>query len=216
MTTQTYIIYPEVEVETAVSIGEFSIIGKPPRLPSIDGRQVDARPRLGSTVIGRGSALGSYVLVEQGARIGPGCVVETGSVIESRVSIGEGSFIVHGARVGADASIGSDCVIGGLVAERSVIGNHCRVLGSLIHRQLDPTVDWDEALEPSPVLDAHVFVATTALVIGQVKLSSHVYVVAGAVVTKDVPPHSIVHGRNCIVEARNWRGPLSRSPFWGG
>lgn len=216
MTTQTHIIYPEVELETPVSIGEFSIIGKPPRLPSIDGQQVGAPQRLGGTVIGRGSVLGSYVLVEQGARIGRGCIVETGSVIESGVSIGEGSFIVHGARVGADASVGADCVIGGFVAERSVIGNHCRVLGKLIHRQLDPTVGWDEASEPSPVLDAHVFVAATAVVIGQVRLASHVYVVAGAVVTKDVPPRSIVHGRNCIVEARNWRGPLSRSPFWGG
>jgi acetyltransferase-like isoleucine patch superfamily enzyme len=212
-----YVLYPQVDLQPNITIGEFSVIGKPsrPRVPSDHKNSVlptmDDKVK---TVIGRGSILDTHVLVEQGAQIGDNCIVEAHVVIEERVVIGECSFIVHGARICGNSVIGKACVVGGFVAERSKVGDYCRVFGSLIHRQVDPTTPWDDCIEPAPTLEDHVFVAMGATVVGEVHLSNHVYVTAGAVVTKSVPPFHIVYGVNRLLPADKWEGPLSQSVFW--
>jgi UDP-3-O-[3-hydroxymyristoyl] glucosamine N-acyltransferase len=208
---QHYVVYPNVTVEPSVSIGEFSVIGKPTRL--LVGQSHSEAPHL-STFLGRDSVCGTHVLIESGAYIGRNCIVESQAVIETGVTIGDGSFVVHGARICGHATVGKSCVIGGFVAERSRIGNHCRVLGMLIHRQLEPSVAWDEYVEQGPTLEDHVFVAMASAVVGEVRLCNHVYVAAGAIVTKDVPSYHVVHGVNCLVPVHEWRGPLSGSQFW--
>lgn len=217
MSNLNYVIYPQVDLQPEVTIGEYSVIGKPTRR-RVSSNYIDSilpvEDSPPNTVIGHSSTLGTHVLVEQGAYIGTRCIIEAHAVIETAASIGDHSLIVHGARIGGHSIIGKECVIGGFVAERSRIGDNCRVFGSLIHRQIDPTVPWDESIEPAPVLEDHVFVAMTAVVVGKVHLASHVYITAGAIVTKDVPPFHIVHGVNNFVPAGKWRGRLSESAFW--
>ncbi len=216
MTSQDYIVYPGVRIEPNVSLGEFSVVGKPPR-PLRQGAQNPGtqppRPRQDTTV-GCDTAVGTHVLIEEGAHIGRNCVIEAGAVIESCASIADDCFIVHGARVGADSSVGRGSVVGGFVAERSVLGEYCRVFGALVHRQLDPTGSWDAISEPGPVLGSYVFVGTGAVVIGPATLGTHVYVVACAIVTKDVPSYRIVHGTNRVADPASWQGGLPRSGFW--
>lgn len=45
-----------------------------------------------------------------------------------------------------------------------------------------------------PYLEDHVFVGPNAVIIGDVRIGSHAIIGAGAVVTKDVPPYSVVAG----------------------
>ncbi len=53
-----------------------------------------------------------------------------------------------------------------------------------------------------------------ALVIGPVKIGSNSYVCAGAIVSKNVPPNSVVYGVNKIVSYKSWNGNLSKSKFF--
>lgn len=211
MEPTNYIVYSGVTLGSNVDIGDFTVLGRPTRSPT---RAPSSRRSRLATEIGGDVQLGSHVLVEAGARIGRACVVESHAVIEAGVSIGERSFLVHGARICADATLGDSCVVGGFVAERSIVGAHCRVFGRLVHRQIDTTVGWDDVCEPAPTLERNVFVAMGAIIVGPVRLASRVYVVPGAVVTRDIPSCSVVHGVNCVVPASEWKGSLSQSPLW--
>ncbi len=114
------------------------------------------------------------------------------------------------------ASIGENCVVGGFVGENCRVGANSRVFGSLVHSQLDPTIDWDEIEEPAPVLGERVFVGFGALVIGGVAIQDRVYICAGATVTQDVPSRHIAFGVNQIIDFRAWKERLRHSPLFGG
>lgn len=210
---RSYLIYPNVELGDGVHIGEFSVIGKPTRPLSSPQANLRRMPDA-STVVGHSTYIGAHVLVEEGVHIGHSCIIESHGVLERDVKIGRNCFIVHGARICGYSTVGDDCVIGGFVAERSQVGSHCQVLGQLIHRQADPTIPWDANVEPAPVLEDNVFVGLTATVIGNVRISHHVYVTAGSIVTRSVPSYHVVHGVNRLCRVSDWRGPLRDSPFW--
>jgi len=57
-------------------------------------------------------------------------------------------------------------------------------------------------------------VGFNAVVIGGIKVSHHVYIAAGAVVSKDVPPYSMAYGVNKITPLKAWRGKMKKSKFW--
>lgn len=214
MTEDRHILYPNVQLGASVSIGEYSVLGRPPRRGRHEHCATPPSSSVRRTVIGANCDIGSHVLVEAGAQIEDGSTVESGSIIEALVSIGSRSFVVHGARLCAECRVGSDCVIGGFIGERAVIGTRSRVFGKLVHRQLDPTTLWDATPEPAPVLDADVFVGVGALIVGPSRIGPHVYVAAGAIVTRDVPAFSVVVGVNRIIAASQWRGNLSLERFW--
>ena len=214
MTTNlSYIVYPNAELGEAVRIGEFSVVGRPARPSSPPLPSPLANPKA-ATVVGEQTYIGTHVLIEQGVRIGHSCVIESYCVLEANATIGRNCFIVHGARVCGDSTVGDNCVVGGFVAERSQVGSHCRMLGRLLHRHLDPTTLWDAYVEPAPILEDNVFVALTATIIGNVRISHHVYITAGSIVTRSVPSYHVVHGTNRICPVSDWPGPLRDSPFW--
>lgn len=199
-----------------VEIGEFSIIGKASR-PSVNSRLNIVnfeRKDLAETIISEGCYIGSHVLVEEGVFIGRNCVIESYCMIGSETKIGNNTFIVHGSRILGKTKINENCVIGGLVAENSIIGSKCRVLGSLLHKQVDPGLSWDDNFENAPVLGDKVFVGSDAKVIGDVEIASFVYICSGATVTEDIPSHSIVRYHNDIIPLSEWSGPLKNSSFW--
>lgn len=209
-------IYDGVELGVGVSIGEFSVIGRPTRLRyTPEGIPVKGElNNSNKTVISSGCYIGTHVLIESGARVGEGCVIESRTTIESEVILGTKCFIVHGSLIGSGANIGSECIISGLVSERTVIGNRCRVLGKLIHSQRDPAAHWDDLVEDAPTLEDNVFVGNDALIIGGVHLAHHTYVVAGAIVTKSVPSFHIAKGVNVFMPVSKWTGCLAKSNFW--
>lgn len=170
------------------------------------------------TFIGEGCDIGHFSLIGEEAYLGEGTIIDAYCMVEGGVTLGKNVLLTHRASVEAKAKIGDSCIIGGtLICEKSRIGDNCRVFGNLIHRQLDPTIDWDaeEAEEPAPQLADNVFVGWGATIIGGVNIGEGSYICAGATVTKDVPPHHIVTGTNKLhtpprVERRPSQVPLLR------
>jgi acetyltransferase-like isoleucine patch superfamily enzyme len=211
-------IYPNCIIADDVDIGEFSIIGKPSR-PNYNSstNSVDFLPlELGSsrTSIREGCYIGSHVLIEQGVSIELSCIIESACVVESGARIGAHSLLVQGARVCRDAVISEYCIVGGFVAERSIVGRGSRILGMLIHKQENPRIPWDDNVEPAPRIGEQTFVGMGATVIGGVTIGDKVYICTGAVITKDVPPMHIVEGVNKAIPFEQWKGQLKDSPFW--
>ncbi len=165
------------------------------------------------TTIGAHCEIGPLCVVGEEAVIGEGTVLDSYTLVGGGATIGKNVIATHRASIGVKARIGDDCVIGGLICERGVVGNGSRVFGDLIHRQLDPTMPWDapEARENSPVLEDDVFIGWGATVVGDIKIGKGTYVCAGATVTRDVDPGQIVRGTNEIISPDEWPGQLGRT-----
>ncbi len=207
------IIYPKCKIAPNVSIGEFSIVGKSSR-PTNNEIKSKMKPR--GTIIQDNCFIGSHVTIGEGTIIEKDTVIEDYGAIEDTVKIGASSYIVHGARICSKSVIGHNCVIGGFIAERSKVGPYSRVFGMLIHKQDDPSKEWDSLEEEAPNLERKVIVGMGAQVIGGINIGNHVYICSGAVVTKDVPSRHVVLGVNKKIPISEWKGNLQNSLFFGG
>lgn len=126
---------------------------------------------------------------------------------EGTLRIGRGTQLrsdIHRCRLavqaGAKLSIGEDCWINGamIAATNSVkIGNHCR-LAPFVHIMDGDFHDLqDRALpgESAPViLEDFVKVGTRAIILKGVRVHKGAAIAPGSIVTKDVPPDTLVAG----------------------
>lgn len=156
--------------------------------------------------------------------VGPYCIIYDGAEIEDEVildeyvrvgreaKIGKSTLLTHRASVGAGAIVGDRCVIGGLVSENCTVENDVKFFGKAVHSQNEPCDSWDHSdPEPSATIRSNSFVAFDSLIVGGVSVGPNSYVVAGAIVSIDVPERCIAFGKNKIILARDWNGPLKDS-----
>jgi acetyltransferase-like isoleucine patch superfamily enzyme len=169
------------------------------------------------TVVGDRAYIGYYALVGLGSHIGDGTIVDDFCMVESDVTIGQGTLLIYRAHVCNDAEIGRDCIIGGFIGENVVVEDGCRIFGQVVHVHHDPTLSWDapDSEEPAAVIGRNVFVGFGAIIVGPVTIGPQAYVCAGALVTRDVPAGHIASGRNVFVSPSDWHGSLAESPHFG-
>lgn len=201
----------QVHVDPTSRIAATAQLGAPPRWLQ-QGRQDRTG---GALAVGANCDIGPFCVIGDQAVLGPECILDAYSLVGVGAVVGTRVVVTHRGSIYADARVGDDCVIGGLVGERSVVGSRCRVFGSLVHRQLDPTQPWDadDSAELSARLSDDVFVGWGATVVG-VAIGSGSYVCAGAIVTRNVPAGTIVTGVNQFHRPDEWKGALSGSAFF--
>lgn len=201
-------------VESLSHIAPTAIVGNSFR-PLLDGRQLEAdnNPAMGDEVW-----VGHYTTIGSGVAIGAHSVLEDFVIVQPRAVIGTGVLVTSRSFVGIEAKVGDNCVIRGHVGDHSRVGAGCRIAGDLIHRQLDPSIPWDDPdnVEPAPIVGDGAFVGWRAMIIGGVNIGPGAYVCAGAVITQDVPAGHIAYDRNQVVPPRSWPGALGKSAFFAG
>ncbi len=117
--------------------------------------------------------------------------IEPGAVIRDKVDVGErcvimmGAVINIGAEIGAGTMIDMNAVVGG----RALIGKNCHIgAGTVIAGVIEPP-------SATPVvIEDNVLTGANAVVLEGVKIGKGSVVAAGAVVTADIPPYSVVAG----------------------
>lgn len=206
--TKKYKIFEKCNIHSSVIICDYAIIGKKYR-KLLDGIQENYE----DTIIGPNNYIGYGSIIGTGCQLSGNVIVDDMCLLESRVIIGENTLITHRAQVCNDVEIGKNCVIGGFIAERTLVGNSSRIFGRIVHKQDNPCCGWDddESTEQSPVIKNNVFIGFDALIIGGVTLDSNSYICAGAIVTKDVPSNHIVKGINQMIRCSTWNGCMSKS-----
>ncbi len=119
------------------------------------------------------------------------CRIEPGAFIRDMVEIGDncvimmGSVINIGVVIGKETMIDMNVVLGG----RAKIGNNCHIgAGSVIAGVIEPP-----SADPVVVED-DVMIGANAVILEGVRIGKGSVVAAGAVVTKDVAPNSVVVG----------------------
>lgn len=199
-------------IDPTAQIAPTAVIGSPFR-PLLDGRQVQTNR---DTVIAAGVWIGQFAVIGQGVTIGANSLVEDYVGIHPATAIGERVVVASRSWIGIGVTVGDDSVIKGHIGDAARIGAGCRIAGDLIHRQLDPSLGWDDSdsEEPAPIIEDGAFVGWRAAIIGGVNVGAGAYVCAGALVTKDVPPGHIASGRNQFKHPRKWPGALGKSPFF--
>jgi UDP-3-O-[3-hydroxymyristoyl] glucosamine N-acyltransferase len=202
----------EATIDPSAQIARTAVIGNPFR-PLLDDRQL--RVNCG-TIVGAGVWIGQFTTIGQGVTIGTDSILEDFVAVQPRAVIGPRVLVTGRSWIGIGVTVGHDSVIKGHIGDCSQIGAGCRIAGDLIHRQLDPTIPWDDpaAEEPAPIVEDGAFVGWRALIVGGVNIGADAYVCAGALITRDVPAGYIAWGRNQIAHPSTWSGALGKSPFF--
>jgi galactoside O-acetyltransferase len=145
-------------------------------------------------------------------KAGAGLVVNPGVFITGHenirlgvnVSLGRNSFMYahHGSiEIGDNTSINSNTTVGAADSGRIVIGNDVIIAQNVVLRASDHQSESVEVLIKHQghtggeiVVEDGVWIAANAVVTRNVRIGAHSIVAAGAVVTKDVEPYTVVGG----------------------
>jgi acetyltransferase-like isoleucine patch superfamily enzyme len=148
-------------------------------------------------VIGGTAVLRSGTVVYEGSRIGDHFQTGHNVVIREQNEIGDGvqvwsnSVIDYGCRIGNDVKIHANCY----VAQFTVIEDGCFLApGVMIANDPHPGCPHAQACMHGPVLERGVQVGAGAVLLPYIRVGAGSLVGAGAVVTADVPPESVVAG----------------------
>jgi len=159
-----------------------------------------------SSCVGYGTLEDEPAFIGDRVRIGAFCVIEHGAHIEAGVEIdhycriardariGENTKILYGSQVFDEVKIGRNCIIGGDLVDRTIVGDEVTYQGNTAHSHKDPNGDWDETEEPSPIIERGSVIAIGALLIGGIRIGPRAYVCAGELTKCDVPEASVLQG----------------------
>lgn len=117
--------------------------------------------------------------------------IEPGVIIRDQVEIGDNAVIMMGAVINIGAVIGEKSMIdmGAVLGGRATVGKNCHIgAGTVLAGVIEPP-----SAKPV-VIEDDVLIGANAVVLEGVTVGTGAVVAAGAVVTKDVPPFTVVAG----------------------
>ena len=174
-------VHPTTRFDGTVSIGFCSYVGY--------GATATEPVRLGN-----GVRIGAFCLIEGGAHLATRVEVDHYCRISYGTQIGTGTRVLYRAQIFDEVSIGENCIIAGEVVDRTVIEDGVRFHGETAHAHTDVTGDWDDTVEPSPIIRRESVVGVGAVLIGAITIGPRAFVAAGERVTCDVPENMILQG----------------------
>ena len=184
----TYKIYPHVHIGENVQIGDFVILGHPPRgaapgeLPTVIGDHCIIRSH---TVIYAGGRLGSNV------QTGHGVLIREDSEIGDNVSIGSHTVVEHHVHIGHGVRIHSNA----FVPEHTVLEEDCWIgPGVSITNVRHPLCPRAKECSKGATIQRGAKVGANVTLTPDVTIGEMALVGAGSVVVEDVPPRAVVVG----------------------
>lgn len=185
-------VHPNVQIGKDVTIGHCSCLGF-------------GDPNDGEIIIGDNVSIGAFCIIHFGAKLNDGVQLDHYCKVGIEAQIGKHSRILYGKHVYDEARIGSNCIIGGHVADRTVIEDDVEYFGEIAHSHWDATKDWDDTVEDSPIIYRGSVVGVNALIIGPRKIGPGAYIGAGEIVRTDVGKEMVL-SKNKIEPINNFRG----------
>ena len=188
------VIHAGTAIGDGVRIHDGAVLGKPVSLgPRSRASREDPPP----LVIGDRATIGAGTVLVAGAAIGPDAVVGDQAHVRERAALGAGSVLGRGS------SLENDAVVGARVRIQSgcYITAFCEIEDEVfvapgVQTLNDPTAGHRPAGEPlrGPRLRRACRIGGAATLLPGVEIGEEAFVGAGAVVTRDVPPRTLVVG----------------------
>lgn len=185
---KTYKIYPNVKLGKNVEIGDFVIIGIPPK--GIKKGEI-------LTIVGDNAVIRSHTIIYAGNIIGKNfqtghkVMIRENNEIGNDGSIGTGTVIEHHVKIGNNVRIHSQ----GFIPEYSMLEEDC---------WLGPNVVLTNALHPlcprvkeclkGPAIKKGAKIGANSTLLPGVVIGEYALVGAGSVVVRDVPAYKVVAG----------------------
>lgn len=158
-----------------------------------------------STTLESGVVLHSGTVLYSGCELDSEVICEDNAVVRWDTNIGAQTKVMFGAFIGSYITIGHHCRIGGFCCNDVFIGNYVTSFGDLTHSY---TQYGGGRRDPAPRLEDRVTVGFGVNIIGGVTIGTGSYVVANAVVSRDVPAETIVTDANVHHSMAEWKGSL--------
>ncbi len=182
------IIHPNVHLGANATIGEFAIVGEPPR-----GKE----PGELETALGANAIIRSHTVIYAGNRIGDdfqtghGVLVREENVIGDHVSIGSHSIVEHHVTIGNDVRLHSNV----FVPEYTILQDECWLGPNVVitNARYPRSRNVKEQLQGA-IIKRRARIGANATLLPGVTIGENALVGAGAVVVSDVPDNAVVVG----------------------
>lgn len=186
--TELYFCHPNVHLGTDFQIGEYVVLGVPPRghAPGELETRIGTRAVIRShTVIYAGNVIGNDF------QTGHGVLIRENNQIGHRVSVGSHSVVEHHVVIGDDVRIHSNA----FVPEFTTLEDGCWIGPNavLTNARYPLSPGAKEELE-GPHIESRAKIGANATLLPGVRIGVDALVGAGAVVVHDVPPSKVVVG----------------------
>ena len=191
----TAVVYPGTVLGEDVRILEHAVVGKQPVLGA---RSTASREPLEATEIGDGAVVSTGAIVFAGSRIGARAVLGDQSCVRERVTIGDDVVVGRGSLVENDTTVGARTRIqaDAYVTAHSTVEEDVFIAPCVVTTNDDfmGRTERRHELTKGPTIRRGARVGGGAILCPGVEIGEEAFVGAGAVVTKDVPPRTVVVG----------------------
>src|SRR5579884_2713045 len=191
----TAIVYPGTVLGEGVKVLEHAVVGKQ---PSLSPRSTSKREPLQPTTIGDGTIVSTGAVVFAGSEIGARVILGDQSCVRERVRIGDDVVIGRGSLVENDTTIGAMTKIqaDAYITAYSTLEEHVFVAPCVVttNDNFMGRTERRHELVAGPTIRRGARVGGGAVLCPGVEIGEEAFVGAGAVVTKDVPPRTVVVG----------------------
>ncbi|MDI6712090.1 MAG: DapH/DapD/GlmU-related protein [Anaerosomatales bacterium] len=188
-------VHPGTVLGEGCTVSDFAELGKRPKLgPRSTAKGGDLAP----LTLGPRCSVGSHTVLMAGTTLGAGCIVGDGAGVRERCSIGESVVIGRAVTVENDTTIGSRTKIqsGAYITAYVTIEDDVFIAPMVVTTN-DNFMGRTEkrfALLRGCTIRRGARVGGGAHILPGVEIGEEAFVATGAIVTKDVPPRTVVMG----------------------
>jgi acetyltransferase-like isoleucine patch superfamily enzyme len=191
----TAVVHPGTVLGEGVKVLEHAVVGKQ---PTLSPRSTAKREPLPPVVLGDGTVVSTGAIVFAGSLVGARVILGDQSCVRERVTIGDDVVVGRGSLVENDTTIGAMTRIqaDAYITAYSTLEEHVFVAPCVVTTN-DNYMGRTEkrlGLLRGPTIRRGARVGGGAILCPGVEIGEEAFVGAGAVVTKDVPPRTVVVG----------------------
>ena len=189
------LVYPGTVLGEGVKVLENAVVGKQ---PSLFPRSTAKREPLPPAEIGAGTVVSTGAIVFAGSRIGARVILGDQSCVRERVTVGDDVVLGRGSLVENDTTIGAMTRIQAeaYITAYSTLEEHVFIAPCVVttNDNFMGRTERRHELMKGPTIRRGARVGGGAVLCPGIEIGEEAFVGAGAVVTKDVAPRTIVVG----------------------
>jgi acetyltransferase-like isoleucine patch superfamily enzyme len=192
---ETAIVHPGTILGQGVKVLEGAVIGKQ---PTLSPRSTAKREPLPPAEIGDDTIVSTGAILFAGTTVGARVILGDQSCVRERVTIGDDVVLGRGSLIENDTTVGSMTKIqaGAYVTAYSTVEDHVFIAPCVVTSNdnfMGRTERRHELIE-GPTIRRGARIGAGAVLCPAVEIGEEAFVGAGAVVTKDVAPRTVVVG----------------------
>jgi acetyltransferase-like isoleucine patch superfamily enzyme len=191
----TAVVHPGTVLGEGVKVLEHAVVGKQ---PTLSPRSTAKREALPPAELGPETVVSAGAIVFAGTRLGSRVIVGDQACVRERVEIGDDVVVGRGTLIENDTTVGAMTKIqaDAYITAYSTLEEHVFVAPRVVTTN-DNFMGRTEArheLVRGPTIRRGARVGGGAILLPGIEVGEEAFIGAGAVVTKDVPPRTVVVG----------------------